>query len=47
MKKLIAVILVVTAVVSACEQTQTQPEPISQEVAADGDTMHIGGGRPR
>nr|WP_293833506.1 hypothetical protein [uncultured Arsenicibacter sp.] len=45
MKKIFVLLLLVAATVSACEQTQTSVDPVTNE--ASGDTSHIGGGRPR
>lgn len=44
MKKFL-VLLFLVAAASACEQTQTSVDPVTNE--ASGDTSHIGGGRPR
>ncbi|WP_262482985.1 hypothetical protein [Arsenicibacter rosenii] len=44
MKKLAIILLIVTAI-SACEQTSTSVDPVTNE--AYGDTNHLGGGRPR
>ncbi|WP_262482986.1 hypothetical protein [Arsenicibacter rosenii] len=44
MKKFL-VLLFLVAAASACEQTQTAVDPVTNE--AYGDTNHLGGGRPR